>query len=491
MDRTQAPQPAQSSNRDTMFCHECQDEWYRDEHGLTCPECGSDFTEIIEDNNDPRDQHMYDRDDSDGDDDASTPSLEEPPPHNHPLLAGHNPWRDHDDPEEGDISNLQFRQIGPGRFSVSATMYRTVSPTDLRHGAGATGAMGGFAQMLNSIIGGGRAQNQDQTQGQNQGQTQGTQGEGQDQNTGETRGPTMGLSGSGVLPGGHRFTYTNARLYPRDAENPGPRVEPVDELNNVLVGLMAAFGEPPGGHHHHHAHHHHHGPVPGRAGGDGSIHDAGDFNPLMALISQMVGGNGQFGDAVYSQEALDRIISQLMDQTATGNAPGPATQSDIDSLPRKPVSVEMLGTEGRAECSICMDEVNIGEEVTELPCHHWFHHQCISAWLGEHDTCPHCRKGITKEPENGEEAQQGQSHQSTEAGGQSATPANRQMPGSFEATGDGTSDNPFMVPSSPASSPARARTSNPNQNAQAGATESDTSGDGFTERFRRGLFGSQ
>jgi len=30
-----------------MFCHECADEWYRDERGLTCPECGSDFTEIV------------------------------------------------------------------------------------------------------------------------------------------------------------------------------------------------------------------------------------------------------------------------------------------------------------------------------------------------------------------------------------------------------------------------------------------------------------
>jgi hypothetical protein len=45
-------QDAQSGNprpghRDMMFCHECADEWYRDEHGLSCPECGSDFTEIV------------------------------------------------------------------------------------------------------------------------------------------------------------------------------------------------------------------------------------------------------------------------------------------------------------------------------------------------------------------------------------------------------------------------------------------------------------
>jgi predicted amidophosphoribosyltransferase len=36
-----------AAHRDMMFCHECADEWYRDEQGLTCPECGSDFTEIV------------------------------------------------------------------------------------------------------------------------------------------------------------------------------------------------------------------------------------------------------------------------------------------------------------------------------------------------------------------------------------------------------------------------------------------------------------
>jgi hypothetical protein len=43
-----APAPARTpASCDMMFCHECADEWYRDEHGLTCPECGSDFTEIV------------------------------------------------------------------------------------------------------------------------------------------------------------------------------------------------------------------------------------------------------------------------------------------------------------------------------------------------------------------------------------------------------------------------------------------------------------
>ena len=156
---------------------------------------------------------------------------------------------------------------------------------------------------------------------------------------------------------------------------------------------MAAFGEPPSAYgedpryqqEHHHAH-------PGD--GPGVM----PRNPLMSLFNQLTGGQ-PVGDAVYSQEALDRIITQLMEQNASDNAPAGASQSDIDALPKKAVTTDMLGPEGHAECSICMEAVTVGEQVTELPCHHWFHDPCIAAWLREHDTCPHCRKGITKPTE--------------------------------------------------------------------------------------------
>ncbi|KAF8453971.1 hypothetical protein BGX38DRAFT_1175019 [Terfezia claveryi] len=36
--------------RELVYCHRCQDEWFRDENGLVCPSCGSDFVEIMESN---------------------------------------------------------------------------------------------------------------------------------------------------------------------------------------------------------------------------------------------------------------------------------------------------------------------------------------------------------------------------------------------------------------------------------------------------------
>ena len=113
---------------------------------------------------------------------------------------------------------------------------------------------------------------------------------------------------------------------------------------------------------------------------------------LNTFITQMLGGVS--GDAVYSEEALDRIITQMMDQNHQGSAPGPASAAAIAALPKRPADKTMMGSDGKAECSVCMDAVDIGDEVTVLPCNHWFHGDCVGAWLKEHDTCPHCRAGI-------------------------------------------------------------------------------------------------
>lgn len=116
-------------------------------------------------------------------------------------------------------------------------------------------------------------------------------------------------------------------------------------------------------------------------------------NPL-AMLSALLNMNRN-GDAVYSQEELDRVIAEMIDHNAPGGtAPPPATSTAIRSLPKKKINREMLGTDGKAECSICMETVELGTEVTVLPCTHWFHFNCIEMWLSQHNTCPHCRRSI-------------------------------------------------------------------------------------------------
>ena len=50
------------------------------------------------------------------------------------------------------------------------------------------------------------------------------------------------------------------------------------------------------------------------------------------------------------------------------------------------------------ECIICMEEYKPEDEVTPLPCdeRHFFHSRCIEDWLKTNNSCPLCKKAITK-----------------------------------------------------------------------------------------------
>lgn len=106
---------------------------------------------------------------------------------------------------------------------------------------------------------------------------------------------------------------------------------------------------------------------------------------------------GRSGDAVHSQEALDRIITELMEQNPQSHAAPPATAQALAGLQRKKADEEMLKLDDDGEaptCTICMEELEMGVEMIQLPCKHWYHEECATAWLKQHNTCPICRAPI-------------------------------------------------------------------------------------------------
>jgi E3 ubiquitin-protein ligase RNF115/126 len=114
------------------------------------------------------------------------------------------------------------------------------------------------------------------------------------------------------------------------------------------------------------------------------------------ILSRVNPGNAMIGDVVFSQEALDRITAQLMEADLHASAAPPASPGAIDDLERRPVDWELLGPEGKVECSICTDEMRLYQRVVVLPREHWFHENCVVLWLEEHNTCPICRTPIER-----------------------------------------------------------------------------------------------
>lgn len=397
--------PDASGQSDQVYCHSCNNTFPHDEHGLICPRCDGDITEIVSPpskqgrlrsslilpqitpESDPRTEH-------------ESPQT---PPELHDLRR-HYPWRrssNDTDPEEADIE--EHVTHGPGGSVFFSQTIRSSRPPNIPFGTrprrrdqfpeeDPDHVMTDFQNMLGTLMGPALRPGQTGRSGPDTLFTQNHTAFGPNTFHTTTRGPNVV---------GGRFTFTTGPLRPRDADGPQPGDSPVGDLNayalpqispngrllvvsirapsdhlpRILGSLLGAM-HPPGEH-------------------DQDPNARGMPSPFGGLLASLLNpANARHGDAVYSQEALDSIISTLMEQHPTSNAPGPASPEAISSLPKKSIDEQMLGTEGKAECSVCMDEVHIGDEVVSLPCKHWFHEQCATMWLSEHNTCPICRKGI-------------------------------------------------------------------------------------------------
>ncbi|KAF8808124.1 hypothetical protein BYT27DRAFT_7190236 [Phlegmacium glaucopus] len=133
---------------------------------------------------------------------------------------------------------------------------------------------------------------------------------------------------------------------------------------------------------------------------------------LMNLLSQQDlppgfhgGGpeNGRMGDYVFNQEALDQVITQIMEHS-NAHRPVPATEEIMQNLPRE---VLMEGSKTlEHDCAVCKEQFVLETEdpdeqiVVTLPCNHPFHMPCILPWLKSSGTCPVCRHPLIPQPEH-------------------------------------------------------------------------------------------
>jgi len=119
----------------------------------------------------------------------------------------------------------------------------------------------------------------------------------------------------------------------------------------------------------------------------------------------LLGGpeDGRLGDYVFNQEALDQIITQIMEQ-GNSSRPVPATEDVIDNLKRE--VLEEGSTLLEQDCAVCKEQFSLTTEdpddqvIVTLPCKHPFHDGCIMPWLKSSGTCPVCRFQLVPQPEH-------------------------------------------------------------------------------------------
>ncbi|KAL3528337.1 hypothetical protein ACH5RR_007659 [Cinchona calisaya] len=90
----------------------------------------------------------------------------------------------------------------------------------------------------------------------------------------------------------------------------------------------------------------------------------------------------------------NNILDQVLNLSIEENEPrlSPASRDNISEMLTK-VTIE--ATDGVEACTICLENFSEGLEVSQIPCKHIFHEECILQWLNYRNVCPLCRFEIS------------------------------------------------------------------------------------------------
>lgn len=113
------------------------------------------------------------------------------------------------------------------------------------------------------------------------------------------------------------------------------------------------------------------------------------INPFnQTVIVQGSGGGthpiGSLSD-YFAGPALDQLMHHLSENDPNRHGTPPAQKAAVDAMPTVTIGEQSF------QCSICLDDFEVGIEAKEMPCKHKFHSKCILPWLELHSSCPVCR----------------------------------------------------------------------------------------------------
>ncbi|CAL0319561.1 unnamed protein product [Lupinus luteus] len=88
----------------------------------------------------------------------------------------------------------------------------------------------------------------------------------------------------------------------------------------------------------------------------------------------------------------DEVVDMLVEEYEEEIQTVPASKTAIDSLKKVNLGKDIA----MEECSICLVEFIGEEEVSEMPCKHMYHQECITQWLQRSGMCPLCRYSMSE-----------------------------------------------------------------------------------------------
>ncbi|KAF3517863.1 hypothetical protein DY000_02060666 [Brassica cretica] len=82
---------------------------------------------------------------------------------------------------------------------------------------------------------------------------------------------------------------------------------------------------------------------------------------------------------------IEALLQRLAENDPNRYGTPPARKEDVESLATVKIQEPSL------QCSVCLDDFEVGAEAKQMPCKHNFHADCLLPWLELHSSCPVCR----------------------------------------------------------------------------------------------------
>uniref|UniRef100_A0A7C9AR17 RING-type E3 ubiquitin transferase n=2 Tax=Opuntia streptacantha TaxID=393608 RepID=A0A7C9AR17_OPUST len=96
-----------------------------------------------------------------------------------------------------------------------------------------------------------------------------------------------------------------------------------------------------------------------------------------------------------SEEEINALPVHTYKVSSSQSDLAAAQQASSSSPQKQEVSINVGNSKGSCEdeltCSVCLEQVNVGELIRSLPCLHQYHASCIDPWLRQQGTCPVCK----------------------------------------------------------------------------------------------------
>lgn len=109
---------------------------------------------------------------------------------------------------------------------------------------------------------------------------------------------------------------------------------------------------------------------------------------------------GSLGD-YFIGPGFEMLLQRLAENDPNRYGTPPARKDAVEAL----ATVKIQET---LQCSVCLDDFEIGTEAKQMPCYHSFHGDCLFPWLELHSSCPVCRYQLpADEPKTGDSATTG------------------------------------------------------------------------------------